>query len=122
MTTAELLAEHAGDGVCHLQTIGRTSGRPRTIEIWFAVRDGRIYFLAGGRDRAHWVRNLRADPRARVRLGGHTIRGRVSVIESGAADSLPRRLLAAKYQRWREGERLSPWAARSLPVEFVPDD
>ena len=116
-TDAEHLASHAEDGVCHLQTIGRVTGRPRTIEIWFAAEGTRLYLLAGGRDRAHWVRNLRANPAVRVRVGGRTLEGRAREIEGDPAEPLARRLLAAKYQGWREGEPLSGWASGSLPVE-----
>jgi deazaflavin-dependent oxidoreductase (nitroreductase family) len=118
VSTADLLAAHATDRVCHLQTIGRSSGRPRTIEIWFATDGERIYLLAGGRDRAHWVRNLLADPSVRVRIGGRTLEGHARVIEGEERDPLARRLLAAKYQRWSEGRPLSGWAAGSLPVEI----
>ena len=117
----DLLAAHAGDAVCHLQTTGRTSGRPRTIEIWFATDGERIYLLAGGGHRAHWVRNLVADPRVRVRLGGRTIEGRARPIDDTARETLARHLLAAKYQGWSEGRPLSRWAAASLPVEIVLD-
>lgn len=74
-TDSDHLASHAADGVCHLQTTGRVSGRPRTIEIWFGVDGMRLYLLAGGRDQAHWVRNLRANPSVRVRLGGRSLDG-----------------------------------------------
>ena len=121
MTPSALLVAHAGDAVCHLQTIGRTSGRPRTIEIWFATDGTRIYLLAGGRDRAHWVRNLRVEPRVRVRIGGRTIDGSARVIEDAPTEMVARHLLAAKYQRWTDGAPLSAWAAGSLPVEIVPD-
>ena len=114
------LAKHADDAICHLRTVGRTSGRSRTIEIWFATDGTRIYLLAGGRDRAHWVRNLRVEPRVRVRIGGHTIDGRARVIEGEQTEMVARRLLAAKYQRWVQGRPLSAWAAGSLPVEIVP--
>ena len=112
------LAAHAADGVCYLQTIGRRSGLRRTIEIWFATDGERIYLLAGGRDRAQWVRNLQADSRVRVRLGGSTLEGHARVIEGQERDPLARRLLAAKYQGWTDGRPLSAWAAGSLPVEI----
>jgi deazaflavin-dependent oxidoreductase (nitroreductase family) len=117
VTPAELLAAHGDDGVCHLQTTGRTSGRPRTIEIWFATHGERVYFLAGGRQRAHWVRNLVADPHVRVRIGGVTLAGMARIIEGSDRENLCRRLLATKYQGWSEGRPLSSWAAGSLPVE-----
>ena len=119
MSPRELLATHAGDGVCHLQTIGRTSGRPRTIEIWFATDGDRVYFLAGGRHRAHWVRNLIADPQVRVRIGGHTLPGVARVVEGEEHEALARQLLAAKYQHWAEGRPMSSWASGSLPVEVA---
>jgi len=96
VTPREVLAAHGGDGVCHLQTTGRTTGRPRTIEIWFATEGERVYLLAGGRHRAHWVRNLIADPRVRLRIGGVTIAGKARVIEGEVREDLARRLLAAK--------------------------
>jgi deazaflavin-dependent oxidoreductase (nitroreductase family) len=121
VTPTELLAAHAGDSVCHLQTTGRSSGRPRTIEIWFATDAERIYMLAGGRDRAHWVRNLRVEPRVRVRIGGQTLEGTARVIEGEEREPIARRMLAAKYQGWSDGRPLSSWAAGSLPVEIVPN-
>ena len=97
MSFRELLAAHGNDSVCHLQTIGRVSGRPRTIEIWFATDGERVYLLAGGRNRAHWVRNLVADPRVRVRIGGVTLDGTARVIEGDEREAQARRLVASKY-------------------------
>jgi deazaflavin-dependent oxidoreductase (nitroreductase family) len=104
--------------VCHLETTGRRSGEPRRLEIWFAAdpeRD-RIYLLSGGRDRAHWVRNLRVDSAVRVHIGDRWFRGQASEIEGGGDEQLGRQLLAAKYQGWSEGRPLSEWARTSLPV------
>ena len=108
----------AGHSVCVLETIGRRSGQPRRIEIWFAAdpeRD-RIYLLSGGRDAAHWVRNIRREGRVRVRIGDHWFDGLAADIEAGPDDGLARRLLAAKYQGWVGGASLSGWARTSLPV------
>jgi hypothetical protein len=88
------------------------------IEIWFAadpVRD-RIYLLSGGRDRAHWVRNLRAQPGVEVHIAGRTFAGRAAVIEDGPDDGLARRLLVEKYEGADEPGSLTSWARSSLPV------
>ena len=113
-----LQGDLAGRSVCALETIGRVSGQPREIEIWFAAHPehDRIYVLSGGRDQAHWVRNLRRQPSVRVRIGATWFTGQASEIEGSADDALARRLLAAKYQGWREGRPLSSWARGSLPV------
>jgi deazaflavin-dependent oxidoreductase (nitroreductase family) len=111
-------ADLARRPVCDLETIGRRSGLPRRIEIWFAAdreRD-RIYVLSGGRDHAHWVRNLRRNPVVRVRIDGRSYTGVAIEIEGAQDDGLARRLLAAKHQGWAEGGALSDWARNSLPV------
>jgi deazaflavin-dependent oxidoreductase (nitroreductase family) len=102
--------------VCYLETVGRVSGRRRVVELWFATVGATIYFLSGGRDAANWVRNIRANPAARIRIGGRTYAGRGRIVTEAEEDASARRLLAAKYQGWHEHRPLSSWARTSLPV------
>jgi deazaflavin-dependent oxidoreductase (nitroreductase family) len=82
---------------CDITTTGRRSGRPHEIEIWFAVLDGSLVMVAGNRERADWFRNLRADPRVKVRIGGETHDGVARIV----ADPDERRrigdVMGAKY-------------------------
>ncbi len=114
--------EHAGEQFCYLTTIGRVSGRPHEIENWFAYPPdpGRtLYMMAGGRDRADWVKNLRRDPAVAIRIGDDTFRARARVVEPGSPeDAIARRALCGKYQGWREGQPLSEWGRTALPVAF----
>jgi deazaflavin-dependent oxidoreductase (nitroreductase family) len=108
------LARWASEPYAYLTTIGRRTGRPHRIEIWFAVEDGRIYLLAGGRERADWVRNLQANPRVTVELGGETRAGVAQVLEASTAeDRRARELLVGKY---RQGNNLDEWGRTALPV------
>ncbi len=106
---------------CYLTTIGRSSGLPREIEIWFAARDNTIYLLSGGGHNAHWVLNLMKEPRVQVRIGEETFAGRARVLEPGEEERSVRPLLAAKYQDWRPGTPLSGWARTALPVAIALD-
>ena len=101
---------------CYLVTTGRRSGLPREIEIWFAAAGSTLYLLAGGGERAHWVRNIRAKPVVRVRVGErtHEATGRI-IAASTAEDALARRLLLEKYQPGYSGD-LSGWGVSALPV------
>jgi deazaflavin-dependent oxidoreductase (nitroreductase family) len=58
---SRLRAAIEGGLTCDITTIGRRSGQPRRIEIWYFVVDGRIYLTGtpGSRD---WYANLLADP------------------------------------------------------------
>jgi deazaflavin-dependent oxidoreductase (nitroreductase family) len=101
----------------YLTTIGRQTGKEHTVEIWYALRDGRIYMLSGGGDRADWVRNLRKTPRVRLRIGTQSANATARVLRAGTKeDELARQLLDVKYQGWRQGKRLSSWARNALPV------
>jgi deazaflavin-dependent oxidoreductase (nitroreductase family) len=108
---------------CYLTTTGRTSGRPRRIEIWFAAggRPGTVYLLSGGGDEADWVKNLKQNARVSVQIGNATFAGVARILEKGDEDASARRLLAAKYEGWSEGKRLSGWARTSLPVAIDLD-
>ena len=104
---------------CYLTTTGRVSGRPHTIEIWFALRDRTLYLLSGGGDRSDWVRNLQGRPEVTVRIGRRDApaqAGRARVVSPGSdEDDLARRLVAGKYQPGYGGD-LSGWRRSSLPV------
>lgn len=111
------LAPLAHESFCYVTTTGRRTGEPHEIEIWFGWSGGAtIYLMAGGRHRADWVRNMKADAGVTVRIGDHAYRGRARVVAEEAEDTLARRLLAGKYQGWREGADLSRWARTALPI------
>ncbi|MCB1247556.1 MAG: nitroreductase family deazaflavin-dependent oxidoreductase [Acidimicrobiia bacterium] len=46
-------------------TIGRRSGQPRTVEIWWFHHDGR-FVITGTPGRRDWLANVRADARVEV--------------------------------------------------------
>jgi deazaflavin-dependent oxidoreductase (nitroreductase family) len=107
----------ADESVCYLTTTGRVSGKAHTIEIWFALRDGVLYLLSGGGDRADWVKNIRKDPKVRLRVGTRTVAATARILRGATKeDSAARELLDAKYMGWRDGKRLSSWARGALPV------
>ena len=95
--------------------MGRVSGDPHEIEIWFALHDGVLYLLSGGRDGSDWVKNLRANADVTVRLGAETRAARARVITRSDEDELARRLLVEKYGP-RSSSELTEWGRTSLPV------
>lgn len=72
--------------------------------------------LAGGRERADFVRNAMADPRVTVRIGDREGEASARVVEPDAPeDALARGLLLAKYSSTGD---LASWGATALPVAF----
>jgi deazaflavin-dependent oxidoreductase (nitroreductase family) len=110
------VADWREEDFCYATTVGRRTGRPHTIEIWFGARDSTIYLLSGAGERSDWVKNLKADPAVHVRIAGSEWQARARLVEDPDEEAGARRLLAAKYQGWEEGQRLSGWARTALPV------
>lgn len=106
----------AREQYCYLTTVGRRTGNPHTIEIWFAIPgDSRsLYMLAGG-ERSDWVKNLRQDSAVQVRIGDRVFSGQGRIVTEGAEEKLARRLVVSKYYG-REEVRTTGWEATSLPV------
>jgi len=107
----------ADEDFAYVTTTGRRTGKAHTIEIWFALDDGRMYLLSGGGHRSDWVKNIRKNGSVRVRVGSRAVAGRARLVAPDSAeDSRARRMLDAKYMDWREGRRLSSWARTAVPV------
>ena len=100
---------------CYITTTGRTSGRPHTIEIWFATLGRRVYVLSGAGEKSDWVRNIRANPTVGLRLGGIDMLARAFVVEDPEEDALARRVVLEKYVPKYAGD-LDEWGRTSLPV------
>jgi deazaflavin-dependent oxidoreductase (nitroreductase family) len=101
---------------CYVTTTGRRTGKPHQIEIWFGADGSTIYLLSGGGDRSDWVKNLRVEPAVHVRIANREWQAKARVVEDRDEDARARRLLAAKYQGWKEGKPMSGWATTALPI------
>ena len=97
----------------YLTTIGRKSGLPREIEIWFVIQNGKYYIFAEHRAHAQWVKNILKNPRVRIRVGELSFEAAARVLDERddrEGFAAVRQLEFAKYN-WGDG----------LPVEIVPD-
>ncbi|MGA7730568.1 MAG: nitroreductase family deazaflavin-dependent oxidoreductase [Chloroflexia bacterium] len=107
----------AGEQYCYLTTTGRKTGRAHTIEIWFAAQpdSAKLYMLAGGRERADWVKNIGANPAVQVRIKSREFRGLGRVVTDLTEEQLTRSLVVKKYYG-RDRVHTTGWEAESLPV------
>ncbi len=101
---------------CYLTTLGRVSGRPHEIEIWFGLRERTLYLLSGGGDKSDWVKNLLKNSSVTVRVGKRTFAGTARLVEDQAEEAMARLLLAQKYHEMEDEQTLSKWARTALPV------
>lgn len=86
---------------CNMTTIGRSSGRPHRIEIWFAVEASTLYLISGNGPGADWFRNVVAEPSVTVELGGEVRQGRARVVTDAEERRRLGEVLGAKYPSWQ---------------------
>jgi deazaflavin-dependent oxidoreductase (nitroreductase family) len=111
----DLLRGIASEPVCYLTTTGRVTGRPHTIEIWFALQGRTLYFLAGDGLHADWVRNIGRAPDVQIRVGRRILEGRGRIVTEPGEDAQARRLVYEKYASTYSGD-LTEWRASATPV------
>src|SRR5215831_14710773 len=109
------LQKLAEEDFCYLTTTGRVSGRPHTIEIWFALHEHTLYMLSGARDRSDWVKNALRSPAVQVKINEMVFSGQARVVNESEEDALARKLVTGKYTP-RSSDDLSDWSRTSLPV------
>ncbi len=97
----------------YLTTIGRRSGLPREIEIWFTRRDGRYYVISEHSHTSQWVQNLLVNPRVRWRVGEGNCAGRARVIDPATEPELNDAIQALSRKKYGWGD--------GLVVELAPD-
>jgi deazaflavin-dependent oxidoreductase (nitroreductase family) len=110
-----LLSTLAKEEYCYLTTVGRVSGRPHEIEIWFGIQNNTVYLLAGNA-KSDWVKNLRKNSAVHIRIGKQTFSGTARLVQEQEEDRTARHLIAEKYHEWEEGRTLSQWARTATPV------
>lgn len=104
---------------CYVTTIGRVTGKPHTIEIWFGTEDRMTLFvLAGSGRKADFVRNAIKAPDVTVRIGTRRSMVRQAtarIVTNADEDALARRLLLAKYAHHDD---LEGWGRTALVMAF----
>jgi F420H(2)-dependent quinone reductase len=115
LTRGRLLGRVGGQPVLLLETAGRRTGQPRTTPVQY-LADGDTFVVvasnAGAPRAPAWYLNLRANPHARVQVGGRTIDVRAQEAAAQERAELWQRLTAAN----RYLERAARKAGRDLPL------
>jgi len=98
--------------VLYLTTVGRRTGLPREIEIWFVVWCERLYLFAETGEAAGWVKNIRYNPKVTVRIGEWQIGATARVLDRHTDRKLWDQVaeIANRKYGWGDG----------LPAEITP--
>lgn len=106
------LQEIADKQVLYLTTIGRSTGLPREIEIWFVVCSDRFYLFAETGEAAAWIKNIRCNPEVMVRVGERQFGATARVLDRETDRELWDQVAAIADRKYGWGD--------GLPVEITP--
>ena len=107
----------ADEDYCYITTVGRVTGKPHTVEIWFGTNGDTIYVLAGSGHDADFVKNAKKQPVVDVRIATTMFAGTARIVTETREDTLARELLMKKYVKASTSD-LVEWGRDALPVAF----
>ena len=108
----------AQDQVIDITTIGRKTGLPRRIEIWFHRLNGR-YYITGMPGHRSWYANLLTNPKFTFHLKGTAQADLPATARPILADVERRETLTGLLQNMNQIDALDEWLAHSPLVEVT---
>jgi len=114
LATSEIILEETP--YLKLTTKGRRTGLFRSVELWFAFEDGKLFFLA--HEDSNWWKNLGKTPRVEIEVGEILFEGTGNLVKGQLEHVF--NLFRQKYgddqvSRWYGGQRSN---RRAVAVEL----
>lgn len=100
----------------HVTTKGRKTGKFHTVELWFAVSDGRVYLSHEGKE-TDWMKNIKRNGQVSFEIGGRNFTGRARYLEDHTDEAWSAKVaLYEKYYRKAAKEVIQDWFSLSTLV------
>jgi len=118
----ESLARVVNGKLIHLTTLGRKTGKPHMVELWFAARRGRVYLSHEGEE-TDWMKNIRKNGGVSFEIGGRNFTGTARLLENNSDEAREGKVdLYEKYYGKASKETIEDWFSRSklLLIELHP--
>ena len=106
----------AGESYCYITTVGRVTGKPHTVEIWFALVGSTLYVLAGSGHGADFVKNAKRQAHVSIRIAGTQFSALTRVAVTDDEERAARTLVYDKYAP--NYNDLEDWRETALVVAF----
>ena len=121
MTSKDDLEKVASQKLVHLTTRGRRSGKLHMVEIWFALRNGKVYLSHEGKE-TDWMKNIKKNGQVSFEIGGKNFNGNAHYLTDGTEEAWAGKVaLYEKYYGKATKEVIEDWFSLSrLLVVEVP--
>lgn len=111
------VGEVADEKYIHLTTKGRKTGKPHTVELWFAVAGKKVYLSHEGAY-TDYMKNILKDNRVEFKIGKPRFKGSARIVKSGEAFELGKHALYLKYYGKADEDTINDWFSESTIIEI----
>jgi len=112
------LAKVAHEKHIYLTTIGRKTGNPHTVELWFAVATDKIYLSHEG-GYTDWMKNILVDDCVHFKIGTTQFNGKARLITEREAFTRGKHVLYLKYYGKASDHIIDDWFSESTIIEIT---
>ena len=105
--------------LAHLTTVGRKTGKPHRVELWFSLGAGKI-FLSHEGDYTDWMRNITKNRRVRIQIGRLDLEADATILKEGVSKELGKTSLYEKYYGPAPKATIEDWFELSTIIELNP--
>lgn len=116
MTNTENLTKVRSQKFIHLTTMGRKTGRPHTVELWFAASDGKVFLSHEGKE-TDWMKNIKQNGEVSFEIGEENFSGKAHYINESTDESWQCKVaLYEKYYGKAAKEIIEDWFSLSTLI------
>ena len=113
MTSQDDLQKAGSQKLIHITTRGRMSGKLHTVELWFAVGNGKVYLSHEGEE-TDWMKNIKKNSQVSFEIGGKNFNGSARHLEDRTDEAWTGKLaLYEKYYGKATKEIIEDWFSLS---------
>ena len=109
----------SGEKFVYLTTLGRKTGRPHTVELWFAFAGSKIFLSHEGKY-TDWMKNITSNSRVGIKVGSVRLEADAAILDEGIAVKVGQRSLYEKYYGQATEAIIEDWFELSKVVELTP--
>jgi deazaflavin-dependent oxidoreductase (nitroreductase family) len=114
------LGDVADAKLVHLTTKGRKTGKPHTVEVWFA-NSGNIVYMSHEGDYTDWMKNIQEDGTVNLETNGIRFEGKARIVSEGESFQRGKHALYLKYYGKADSDVIDDWFSESTIVEISLD-
>ena len=102
----------------YLTTIGRKTGKPHTVEVWFSYERGNVYLSHEGKY-TDWMKNIIKDGSIELKINNKKFKGIARIVQDEMTFDKAKNSLYLKYYGQADREVVDDWFSESTIIEVM---